>query len=221
MNKFGLACEGITDHIVLENILCGYFEDPDLDENITRLQPHLDETDQKQANFGGWEMLVDYLKSLRFREDVVNVKYLVLQLDTDIIEHPNFGLSYQNIQGEKFTIKEIIESTIIELISKIDSGEVGFYEKNKDKVIFALCVHSLECWLYAHYNNKLLKSPKITGCGKALEYTLKESGFDKSKDKKLYEKYSKVFLERKNIDQAANKDPSFKYFIQLLEKSVQ
>ncbi len=221
MNKFGLACEGITDHIVLENILCGYFEDPDLDENITRLQPHLDETDQKQANFGGWEMLVDYLKSLRFREDVVNVKYLVLQLDTDIIEHPNFGLSYQNNQGEKLTIEEIIESTIIELISKIDSGEVGFYEKNKDKVIFALCVHSLECWLYAHYNNKLLKSPKITGCGKALEYTLKESRFDKSKDKKLYEKYSKVFLERKNIDQAANKDPSFKYFIQLLEKSVQ
>ena len=34
MNKFGLACEGITDHIVLENILCGYFEDfPDLDED--------------------------------------------------------------------------------------------------------------------------------------------------------------------------------------------
>ncbi len=38
MNKFGLACEGITDHIVL-------------------------------------------------------------QLDTDIIEHPNFGLSYRNDQG--------------------------------------------------------------------------------------------------------------------------
>ena len=216
MNKLGLACEGITDHIVLENILCGYFEDPDLDENITQLQPHLDETDQKQANFGGWEMLLDYLKSLRFRDDVVNVKYLVIQLDTDIIGRSNFGLSYQNL-----TIEGIIKSTIIELISRINSGEAGFYEKNKDKVIFALCVHSLECWLYAHYNNKLLKSPKITGCGKALEYTLKESRFDKSKDKKLYEKYSKVFLERKNIDQAANKDPSFKYFIQLLEKSVQ
>ena len=216
MNKLGLACEGITDHIVLENILCGYFEDPDLDENITQLQPHLDETDQKQANFGGWEMLLDYLKSLRFRDDVVNVKYLVIQLDTDIIGRSNFGLSYQNL-----TIEGIIKSTIIELISRINSGEAGFYEKNKDKVIFAICVHSLECWLYAHYNNKLLKSPKITGCGKALKYTLKESGFDKSKDKKLYEKYSKVFLERKNIDQAANKDPSFKYFIQLLEKSVQ
>lgn len=44
--KFGLACEGITDQISLENILCGYFEDPDLDEDIQYLQPFLDETDQ-------------------------------------------------------------------------------------------------------------------------------------------------------------------------------
>ena len=27
MAKFGLACEGITDQIVIENILCGYYKD--------------------------------------------------------------------------------------------------------------------------------------------------------------------------------------------------
>ena len=218
MNKFGLACEGITDHIVLENILCGYFEDfPDLDEDITQLQPHLDATDQKQANFGGWEMLLDYLKSLRFREDVINVQYLVLQLDTDIIEHPSFGVSYRNDQGIELSIEEIIDCAISVLISRIDSGEEGFYEKNKDKVIFAICVHSLECWLYAHHNKKTLNKPKITGCGKALEYILQESGFQENKDKVLYKKYSQVFLKRKNINQVSNKDPSFAYFIRSLE----
>ncbi len=107
------------------------------------------------------------------------------------------------------------------LISRINSGEAGFYEKNKDKVIFAICVHSLECWLYAHYNDKPLKSPKITGCGKALDFTLQENGFQKNKNTQLYKKHSMFFLERQNIDQAANKDPSFKYFIRLLENSVQ
>ena len=212
MNKFGLACEGITDHIVLENILCGYFEDfPDLDEDITYLQPQLDATDQKQATFGGWGMLLDYLKSLRFREDVINVQYLVLQIDTDIIEHPSFGVSYRNAKGIELTIEKIIDSTINELISRINSGEAGFYEKNKDKVIFAICVHSLECWLYAYYNDKPLKSPKIVGCGGALERVLKEKDFQKTKH--LYEKYSKVFLKRKNIDLVAQKDPSFSFFI--------
>jgi len=35
---FGLAYEGITGHITIENILCGYFNDiDDLDENIVYL----------------------------------------------------------------------------------------------------------------------------------------------------------------------------------------
>ncbi|MEA3228781.1 MAG: hypothetical protein U9P38_06900 [Campylobacterota bacterium] len=40
MAKFGLACEGITDQIVLENILCGFYKDyDDLDEEIVAFSP--------------------------------------------------------------------------------------------------------------------------------------------------------------------------------------
>ena len=49
MVKFGLACEGITDHIVIENILCGFYKDyDDLDEEIQAFQPAYDETTKKQ-----------------------------------------------------------------------------------------------------------------------------------------------------------------------------
>jgi len=218
MYKFGLACEGKTDQVTLENILCGYFEAPDLDEEIIELQPHLDETDQNKMDFGGWEMLLNYLKSSRFREDVINVKYVVLQLDSDIVEHQNFGISYRNDKGQELTIEELINETIIELVSFINSGDEEFYENNKEKIIFAICVHSLECWLHAYFNNKPLSNPKVTGCGKALNYLLNETGFYGKKDKQLYMKYSKIFLERKNIDIVARKDPSFKYFIQRLER---
>jgi hypothetical protein len=85
------------------------------------LDSDLDKTDQRQTGFGGWEMLLDYLKSGRFREDVINVKYIVLQLDSDIVEHPNFGISYRNKKGLELTIEELIDKTIIELVSKINS----------------------------------------------------------------------------------------------------
>ena len=36
---FGLACEGPTDQITIENILCGYFDTIDLDGEISRDNP--------------------------------------------------------------------------------------------------------------------------------------------------------------------------------------
>ena len=69
---FGLACEGVTDQITIENILCGYFDNPDLEDEVKYLQPTFDETDQKQKNFGGWEMLLAYLGKTDFRDDVLN-----------------------------------------------------------------------------------------------------------------------------------------------------
>ena len=43
--KIGLICEGITDYIVIENIICGYLGIDD--DDIYQLQPVLDETSQK------------------------------------------------------------------------------------------------------------------------------------------------------------------------------
>ena len=59
--KIGLICEGITDYIVIENIICGYLGIDD--DDIYQLQPVLDETSQKQASdsFGGWEKVLTYL----------------------------------------------------------------------------------------------------------------------------------------------------------------
>jgi hypothetical protein len=214
--KFGLACEGPTDQIVLRDILCGYFNNPDLDDEIIELQPRLDKTEQEQ-NFGGWEKLLDYLKDSRFAEDVLSNDYVVLQLDTDISEHRNFNVSQSEI-NKLLTIEKFISIIIGKLILTINENNQGFYEAYSNKLIFAICVHSLECWLYAYYNTKPLKNPKITGCGKALNYLLKVNYFDgDTKDKKRYSEYSKVFLKRKNIDIAVEKDQSFKHFIQQLE----
>ena len=50
MPTFGLIAEGPTDHVVLENILVGYFNDPDLTQSIRELQPLRDATDARLQN---------------------------------------------------------------------------------------------------------------------------------------------------------------------------
>ena len=66
MAKFGLACEGITDQIVIENILCGFYKDLE-DDEIQAFQPSRDETNRKQEeNSGGWTRLLTYLSEKLF-----------------------------------------------------------------------------------------------------------------------------------------------------------
>lgn len=117
--------------------------------------------------------------------------------------------------------EQLIKNIIDQLILVINSGQQNFYEAHVDKFAFAISVHSLECWLYAHYNTKPLKKPKITGCYKALEYlyTQKKLATFKKIEKtyRCYDQLSRVFLERENIDKVSTKNPSFKCFIDNLE----
>ncbi len=212
--RFGLACEGVTDQITLENILCGYFNDPDLDEEISQLQPLFDESDQKQKDFGGWQMLLAYLKMTRFRDDVLNNQFIVIQVDTDVSNEIGFDVPHVDTNNQPLTPEVLITNVITKLVATIESGQSGFYHQYSEKIIFCISVHSLECWLYAHYNNKPLSKPKITGCYKALSHLLPTT----KKEPRCYDKLSQVFLERKNIGAVIKKDPSFAVFIQSLAK---
>ncbi len=206
MAKFALACEVVTDQIVIENILCGYYKDyDDLDEEIQPLQPPFDATNQKQleGEFGGWEMLLEYLTLKRFRDDVLNSEYMIIQIDTDISEHVNFGVSQNDLSTE-----ELIEKVIERLIAQIDSKET-FYEEYKSKIIFAISVHSLECWILPVYKNH--KNEKITGCFETLQRESKK--IKVLKEYKVYDKLTQDFLKHKKLMKFVSKNSSFQIFI--------
>lgn len=209
MAKFALACEGVTDQIVIENILCGFYKDhDDLDEEIQPLQPPFDATNQKQleGEFGGWEMLLAYLSQKRFRDDVLNCEYIIVQIDTDISEHGNFGVSQQNLSTEAF-----IEKVIERLITQIDSKET-FYEEHQSKIIFAISVHSLECWILPIYKSS--KNEKVSGCFETLQRESKK--IKVLKEYSAYDKLSKDFLKHKKLMKLVSKNSSFQIFINKL-----
>jgi len=201
--KFGLACEGITDQIVIENILCGHYKEyDDLDEEIHPLQPARDETGK--SGFSNWEILLKYLSEKRFKDDVLNSEYIVIQIDTDISEHVNFNVSHSDKENKELSTEKLIENIKSHLIEKIGTE---FYDGHKEKIIFAISVHSLECWILPLY--KKLEKEKTKGCNSALKIASKEISVEKNQ--KTYDELSRPFLKNKILKK--QKNSSLKNFI--------
>jgi hypothetical protein len=132
MVDFGLVTEGITDQAVIENILYGYFNDPDL--LIQPLQP-----DRDKDAFGGCDKVFEYCESQEFIEALGSCSYVIIHLDTDISER--FGIP-QYEKERDLTVEEMRDRIIAkfqELIGK-ECGNFQ-YEEYQDK--FIGCISNL------------------------------------------------------------------------------
>ena len=154
MISFGLVTEGITDQEVISNILFGYYNNPNI--LINELQPIRDETDRnKSVNFGGWGNLIEYCKSDVFKRAFQTTNYIIIQIDTDICE--DYHISKKE-NGEDLTPQQLILK-VTETFVKLIGNE--FYQTYKQRIIFAISVHSIECWLLPIYFNDAKKSKTI------------------------------------------------------------
>ncbi len=148
MVKFGFITEGLTDQIVIEYILSGYFDTDDLD--INELQPIRDETDKNRSeNYGGWTLVFEYCKSDRFKQAFQFNDYIIIQIDTDVCEEKHYDVSKRNEDGKELEPVDLIHN-VREKFKKELIGE-EFFNNNKEKIIFAISVHSIECWLLPLY----------------------------------------------------------------------
>jgi len=110
MISFGLITEGLTDQVVIENILAGYFKNPDLD--IRPLQPERDKKDEnKFKGYGSWSQVFAYCRLKDFQEAFQFNDYIIIQIDTDVSEEHGYDIPQRDENGE-FTPKELIEKVI-------------------------------------------------------------------------------------------------------------
>ncbi len=209
MHSFRLITEGITDQTTLEIILSIFYDDPDLD--IERLQPPGDETDRyKQKDYGGWGMIFRYLQSVEFKEAIAYADYFIIQIDTNA--SPDFGIPHQEV-GRDLTPEELYKRVKEKLISKMDGD---FYNKHKKRFIFAISIHSIECWFLPLYYEDKRKS-KLINCLDTLNQKLKSKERftidPQNKSARYYEAISKKFKPRDNLVRLAADSPSFKMFL--------
>lgn len=213
--KFHIISEGSTDFRVLKTIIKSIFPDTE----VHSLVPVLDVCTLKTIGHAGWEKVVEYLTSNFLEDSLVNTDYLVIQIDTDICEHTNFGVSPITLaDNDQEVFYELIQQKIIEWI---DTYEPETYDHYKEKFIFAICIHSLECWLIAYYcPNHELRHKRTKNGFNHLQRALSRSGIalNEPKDPAVYEKISSPLKKRRDLLLGREYSYSLNKFIFQLEQ---
>ena len=216
--NIGLITEGITDQIVIRHILLGYFGEDNIE--IRDLQP-----EKNKDKFGNWLNVFNYCHSNDFRLSLKANDYLIIQIDTDVSQEKGFDISQTDENGDLVNPEELIRKVKAKLVELIGTE---FYQEYYNKIIFAISVHSIECWLLPLYyqdSNKQKTERCFNLLGKKINelYNQKKIKFyfdlkNKTKISKHYREISKEYLNIKKLEKGYPHNPSFKVFIEELQK---
>ncbi len=214
---FGIIAEGKTDHEVLRNILAGFFNDRNID--IIPLQPSQDFTDGSQlSEFGGWFNVFEYCRSGYLVNAVEQNDFIIIQIDSDCSHELHFG-----VLKEKEETLEVFVERIRNRLKSVITDKLGddWFEKYSKRIIFAIAVDEIECWLLPLFYTDKIKSV-VNNCIYKLNQKLSER--DKinpdAKDVNTYRRISRDFSKPKILNQFYPKNPSLKIFIEELKSKV-
>ncbi len=215
MPSFALITEGITDQIVIENILVGFFDDPNLDVNP--LQPLRDETDRNRTlTAGNWHKVLEYCSSEEFRGAFQFNDYLIVQIDTDVAA--DYGVYGRDEEGNDVSADSMIERVKTQLRERIGAE---FYPRYDSRILFAVSVHSIECWLLPLFFSDNRKA-KLVNCLDTLNQGLRKkksySIDPENKNPRYYNDISADYTKRKRLMQLHAFNPSLEAFIHELER---
>lgn len=203
MHTFGAIVEGITDYPIINSILIGYFNDSKID--INPISP---------INFkasSNYDKVFKSCKPEKLKRAFLANRYIIIHVDTDVSE--NFGISHY--EDEKpLSPQQLIDKTVDKF--KQQMGE-EFYNQYGHRIIFAIAVHSIECWLFPLLASDD-KSDEIENCCQILEKTVPNF-------RKKHEYYQEITKRYRNHDDLINlypKNPSLKIFIEeLASKNIE
>ncbi|MEO7100703.1 MAG: hypothetical protein ABI162_15180 [Luteolibacter sp.] len=215
MNEFAIVSEGVTDHAVLKNILLGWFQDQkDTEPFLKPYQPDpTAEGESAWQEFGNWENVLKYLREKKHRDALEHADFLIVQIDTDQSEHTNFGVNQQE-NGKLLEPHALVAKVAEKLQEIIGPEDVAFYG---DKIIFAICVREIECWLLPLWD--IAKAAKCVGCMNAVDRALvKASQVPLNKDPERYQAVSKEYSKRKALLAKGRLNPSLGIFLKELER---
>lgn len=206
--SIGIIAEGFTDHISMKNILIGYLENKDL--LINTLQPKPNET-------GNWDKVFKYCNSLEFKQALAFNKLVIIQIDSDVFRRGEMP-EHLKIDTNGLDLEQLVEKIKAKLIESIG---LEFYDKYSQQIVFAIAVDEIECWfLPIYFTDK--KGSKSTNCINTLNQILpdKEGFYIDDKKEHYYTTITKKLKKKKDLLNVAEKNASFKIFINELNAKV-
>ena len=133
-SKIGIVSEGVSDYFILKHIVERYLKAKDVYK--IPLKPKVS-SQNKQVGFGSWQGVFEYIKgddSLILEAVKEGCEYVVVQIDTDV--SALYGVDNNPVDVQAFW--NAIQAKIAESVHP---------DFPKEKLIFAICIQDIECWL--------------------------------------------------------------------------
>lgn len=137
---FGVICEGPSDYRIVKRILDVFFKGNDPFVNCYQPKP----LPSGKSDFGGWPRVLECCSDDTLKEIFEFNDYAIIQIDTDCSQDSPFYVPHLSDDGQAKSHQQLCEDVIEKLNSLIVQPEV---QANRDRILFAICIHSIECWL--------------------------------------------------------------------------
>lgn len=218
---FALISEGPSEHRVIKNIISKYFKEYDPD--INPIQPKLLDGKQDNKTPGGWNEVLKYCEREELKDIFVENDYLVIQIDTDQSQLPSFGIPHTHpISNKQKTGEELCKEVANSLFERISAEVKANYS---EKIFFAICIHTIECWLLPIFYTNNHKSKTLT-CIKTLNTALGKNNIhiitaankNEPNGIKAYELALMNWKKKEDIISSSKHNEGFKMFIASLSK---
>lgn len=220
--KFALITEGPSEHRIIKHIITKFFKDQE--PEINQIQPKI--INEKQQTTGGWNEVLKYCEREELKDIFVENNYLIIQIDTDQSQIKPFNISHTKQDTET---NAVVNKTIDDLYTDIVEKLKGLIKPeilavHNDKIFFAICIHTIECWLLPLYYGNNHKSD-TKNCLGTLNTELRKKNINviPSKDKnnpksiRTYETILRDWRKKQDIVNSSQHNPAFKKFTDSLE----
>jgi hypothetical protein len=205
-----LIAEGPSDHAVMRSFLAAYFEAPELVVNALQPPPNVP---------GGWTEVLRYCASPEFAAAFAFNDLVLVQIDTDVCEEACFGVSRRGPDGAPLAPDALVERVVERLVERIG---VGVFAAYRERILFAVCVDAIECWLLPLYFDDARRE-KTASCLRTLnEQLTAREGFSIDVAHKQTAYYEKLLRRhkchrRRTLAGIAPRNPSLARFVRDLD----
>jgi hypothetical protein len=216
--KIALITEGVSEYTIIEHIMFGYIGDDNL--IINQIQPKV--VNQRQVTAGGWAEVIAYCQRPEIHDILIENDFLIVQIDSDQSQTPPFSVNHIDNQSEQKEPDQLLRD-IIERLQSLFIHEI--YQKFQSRIIFAICIHTIECWLLPVVLNDHHRS-STTNCMNRLNRELARRNMNGIPPKgdhmriRRLEEVLHLLRKKRDIMNAAQFNPGFRFFIESIREQM-
>jgi hypothetical protein len=216
--RFALITEGPSEHRVIKHIVSKYFKDHD--PEINQIQPKLIDGKQDNRTPGGWNEVLKYCERKELIDIFIENDYLIIQIDTDQSQSVSFGVSHTHQNNNIKTVDELCSEVVEKLEGLMPEG---IKIKHGDRIFFAICVHTIECWLLPLFYTNSHQS-KTLNCLDTLNAAFRRNNIhivnaankNEPNGIRSYEEALKNWRRKQDIAKSAKHNTGFERFVESL-----